>query len=335
MRHQLVLALAIVCYATGLTRLFYRLNRRAKRIITFHNVLPARLLPQGKAIGMTDTEDTFRMKVREVGRHFGFSTDVLGTPRAAVITFDDGYLNQAETAGRILREEGDIPAIVFAAGDVLGNTRPESALTVDLLLHWTQLAPDGRYDLGPAGTATLTPHNRDSVWQTLIWPAFAADSDSKGRCLLGALDKACPLSQILSDCEPEYLRLRLHGITASHVRGLRQRGWEVGWHTRQHFPLSRLATPEKEEEISDAPAEMKRHPFSYPYGELFSVDDECVRMAREAGYPCAVSNMPDAGGHPSRFFLPRFTLSDNRFLLHFELSGLKHFICHRKLLPIV
>ena len=55
MKHKIILLIAFLFYYVGIIRLFYFLNRKAKRIITFHNVIPANLLPQGKMIGLTDT----------------------------------------------------------------------------------------------------------------------------------------------------------------------------------------------------------------------------------------------------------------------------------------
>lgn len=84
-----------------------------------------------------------------------------------------------------------------------------------------------------------------------------------------------------------------------------------------------------------APAASKAVPLSYPYGEIQSVDIECQEIAKNAGYSCAVSNLPDANTMSSKFFLPRITLSDNKYLLHFELSGVKYFMKNRSLMPIL
>lgn len=66
MRQSITIFIAILSYYSGLTRLFYHLNRKAKRIITFHNVMPFSTLPSGRSIGLTDTEETFRKKVKTI-----------------------------------------------------------------------------------------------------------------------------------------------------------------------------------------------------------------------------------------------------------------------------
>ena len=326
--------IAFLCYYLGLDSLFYFLNRHSKRIITFHNVIPSDLLPEGKKIGLTDTEEELRMKVRIIKRHFFVNTDIKDTS-SVTLTFDDGYENQVEIAGRILDNEG-IPAIIFAAGRMIDNKNPEDALVVDLLLHWTWLAPNGRYEEGSLlPDFELRDTNRQMVWQQIMWPAFCKDSESKGRALLDVLNQTYPITKVLGQCSPEYLRLRLGGITADDIQTISAKGWLVGWHTREHYPLSKLSSEEKKTEIMSAPEHMKNIVFSYPYGELDSVDKESIAFAREGGFPCAVSNVEQHNGLMGKYFLPRMMLDGNFYQCQMELSGLKYFIKTRKLLPVL
>ena len=336
MKQQIVKLIAALCYWLGIDAFFYMLNRKAKRIITFHNVMPANLLPQGKIIGLTDTEESFRMKVRMLRKRFCISTDVLDSG-TATITFDDGYKNQQEVAGRILKGEGNLPAIIYAAGRMIGNTTPSEALVIDLLLHWTHLAPNGAYALecscAVAKQFEMTTYNRQQVWQNVIWPSFCKDGEAKGTVLLSALDNRYAMNDVLNLCDKEYLRLRMTGIDDKDINNLRSKGWLVGWHTNEHFPLSKLSSEQKKREIADSPTEMKNVVFSYPYGELNSVDMECIDIAKEAGYPCAVSNVSAHNHLMSKYFIPRMMLDGNFYQCHMELSGLKYFLKTRKLLP--
>lgn len=336
MKQRIVKLIAALCYWMGVDALFYMLNRKAKRIITFHNVMPECLLPQGKMIGLTDTEECFRMKVRMLKKRFRISTDVLDRG-SATITFDDGYKNQQEVAERILKEEGNLPAIIYATGRMIGNTAPSEALVIDLLLHWTHLAPDGVYALNCScavvGQFEMTKYNRQQVWQNVIWPSFCKDGEAKGKVLLSALDDQYAMNDVLDLCDKEYLRLRMTGIDDKDIHDLRGKGWLIGWHTNEHFPLSKLSSEQKKREIADSPTEMKNVVFSYPYGELNSVDMECIDIAKEAGYPCAVSNVSAHNHLMSKYFIPRMMLDGNFYQCHMELSGLKYFMKNRTLLP--
>ena len=144
MNRTLVKAFGVFCYYSGLIKFFYFLNRKKKRILTFHNVMQEKDLPYGKRIGLTHTETEFRKIVQEVGKHFSFGIGLDNT-KEAIITFDDGYKNQGEIAARILNNL-KIPAIIFVAGQNLNNHNPNKALVVDLLMHSVELAPAGQYE---------------------------------------------------------------------------------------------------------------------------------------------------------------------------------------------
>lgn len=326
MKHSLLYIIAFLSYYLGLDAVFYWLNRNAKRIITFHNVLPRSLFKRDLTNGVSDSEESFRFIVREVARRFKYSADVFDS-KTATITFDDGFLNQYEVAGRILREEGDIPAIVFVAGDVLANNNPENAVVVEQLLHWTTYAPNGIYDFpyGEAKRIILSESNRGSVWVKYIRVAYAADAESRGRHILGALDAQYPMSRIFDSMPSEYRRLRLTGISYAQAEELRRRGWKIGWHTKSHFPLSSLSPEEKQREIAP-PQGYEDVVFSYPYGETMSVDLESIRIAKSYGYPCAVSNIAESNPLHGRFFIPRISLPADKYLLHFRLSGAELFL---------
>lgn len=338
MKHKIVEILAFLCYWTGIDALFYFLNRKAKRIITFHNVMPEHLLPEGRRIGLTDNEEEFRLMIREIMKRYKISNDILDV-RTATITFDDGYKNQCECGGRILKEFG-VPGVIFTAGKVMNNDNPHEALVVDLLLHWTELADNGSYviSLIQQDAIELSAENRAQVWQKYIWPAFVKDRVSKGQDLLESLDSVYPIKNVLAKCSSEYLRLRMTGITDADIADLRAKGWLVGWHTYSHYPLSSLSAEEQKREIAElAPDNMKSVVFSYPYGELASVNKDSIRVAEESGFPCAVSNVSEHNKMMDIYFLPRVMLfkTYNKYLLHFQLSGAKYFLQSKKLLPIV
>lgn len=330
MKRRLLTIIARLSYFTGIDAIFYWLNRKAKRIVTFHNVLPEHLFKPDLTNGVSLSEEGFRFVIREIGKQFNFSTD-LDDPRTATITFDDGFLNQYEVAGRILSEEGDIPAIVFVSGDVLGNNVPANAITVEQLLHWTAYAPAGDYSLNGAMFTLSDDASRKEAWVKVVRPAFAADKTSKGRDTLAALDSQAPIADIFEHLPSEYLRLRLSGISWTQIEELRSRGWLIGWHTKSHFPLSSLMHDEKISEITP-PTGFRDVVFSYPFGETLSVDSESIRIARECGYPRAVSNLSITNPLCGRYFMPRMSLPTDKYMLHFRLSGAEHFLRTLKLL---
>ena len=320
MKRILLKIFAVCAYWMGVDALFYKLNKPAKRIVTFHNVLPDEIFVGNTANGVSCSASAFRLIVRELRKRWKFSTDLFDA-KTLTITFDDGYLNQYEVAAKILKEEGEIPAVLFASGDVTDG----KTLVIDQILHWVSYAP--KLVLRQLGYETA-----HDAWVKDLWFQFLADSKERGRGLLKRLDALCPYDQILTALSPEYRRLRLGGITKEQLDDLRRRGWVIGWHTKSHYPLSKLTSAEKRDEIAP-PDEFKRAPFSFPYGEMQSVDEEAIKIAETCGYPCAVSNTTDPTPWHGCYFLPRSSLHADRYLLHFELSGCKYFLKYRKLLP--
>ena len=312
---------AIVSYYLGFDWVFYWLNRKSKRIVTFHNVLPDALFVNNTANGVSCSASAFRKIVRELKKHWRFSTDLFDA-KTVTLSFDDGYANQYEIAATILKEEGDIPAMIFPAGDVMAGR----ILVIDQILHWVSYAP--KSVLQQLGYETA-----HDAWVKGLWFQFLADARERGRGLLARLHKLYSLDAIMDSLGNEYRRLRLGGVSAAQLETLRRRGWSVCWHTKSHYPLSKLTAEEKLEEIVP-PDEFKQMPFSYPYGELQSVDEDAVHIAESCGFSCAVSNTTIPNRLLGRYFLPRRSLSADRYLLHFELSGCKHFLKHGKLLPV-
>lgn len=307
----------VLAYWSGVDALFYWLNCKAKRIVTFHNVLPEGLWRKNLANGVSHSLEDFKAIVRECGKRFAFSTDLLNA-RTITFTFDDGYHNQFEYAFKTLRSFG-IPAYVFV------SKIEEGGLLIDKLLHWVANAP-----------AELIPNgDRMGYWVREIWPRFVADRTARGETVFRELDAKYPYAKMEAALSEDYRRERLGGISDDELDEMRRAGWKIGWHTKSHYPLNGLSHAELLDEL-DCPIEFKGVCFSYPYGNLVEVGDEAIGLVRALGFPCAVSNCNTADENTtSRFFLPRMALSVNKYDLHFELSGAKHFLKTRRLLPVV
>lgn len=329
--------IATICYFLQLHRLAYFLNRKRKRIITFHNILPDGLFEETVANGVSNSFSQFKDIIDEIAKRFNFSLD-LNDPRTVTITFDDGYRNQVEVAGTYLLSK-NIPAYIFISGSLLHSNENRkngiSALTIDLLLHWVSYAPHGEYDVeydGKIKHFTLTPSNRLEIWIDYIWATFKMDSASKGEAFLSALDKAYPISLVLESLPSEYVKQRLEPASIEQYEELAKRGWQIGWHTYSHYPLAALPYVEKLKELKPNRF-CSSDVLSFPYGGTAEVDKECIEIAQKLGYRTAVSNINIQNELRGEWFRSRMSLSSNPILLHFELSGLKYLIKFRKLLP--
>ena len=314
MKNRIVYAVAWVCYWLGIVHLFYFLNRRCKRVLTFHNVLPDELMRDDDGGGMSLSVSEFRNILREIGRFYTFSTNFDDTG-SVTLTFDDGFLNQYEIVPEVL---GEIPAVLFVAGSNLDREELKDAPAVDLLTVWLAHTPTVR-------------GNRMAYWVHVLRPQYAKDVEAYGRNVVRSCDGQYPFEDLFRALPTDYLRLRLGGISSAQLENLRVRGWKIGWHSFHHYVLSAIPEEAKKMEF-EAPEIFRGSPMSYPYGERVSVSVADQKWAKRAGFPLAFSNLPDADPE-NRFFLPRFSVPSEKILLHFHLSGLRYFLKNGRLLP--
>lgn len=315
--------LARAAYWSGLDRLCYRLTRNRKRVLMYHNVLPNYLFRDDLANGFSCSESKFRDDIRWIVRHLGGISNDMSDASKVAITFDDGICNQYEVAARVLREEGNYPAMIFCAGKALAAKRPEETLAVERVLCWLSNAPEDA--LAKIGVA-----DRSAGWQRVLWPKFQDDVQTKGERVCAELDGIFPFKKIYSALPAEYLRLRMTGIGAKQLDDLRDRGWIVGWHTQSHFPLKLLSEEEQIQELTP-PLKMKCLPFAYPYGDGGCVSLRTREIAKKLGYAVAFASCPQPNNDP--FFFSRYILSANRVEFWYHFSGARYFI--RRVLKVL
>lgn len=323
-------------YWLGLDTLFYWFNSRAKRVLCFHHVLPDGISLKLPVDGFVMSAKDFRFIVQEIGRKFRYSTDI-NEPSSVTMTFDDGFLNQYEVAFNILSEEGDIPACLFVAGKMIGLSDPKSALDCDLLALWATFVPEGEYVLkwnGEDKSFRINNELRRCAWLSVLRPLWIQElqSNMERGTLVKALDGLYPFDEIINRLPEKYARLRLTGISHAQLKDLKSRGWRIGWHTYSHVPLRTLSLEERDKELT-APEEFAQEVMAYPFGSPDAIDDETIAIASRKEYPCAFSYMIDPGIMMARYFLPRMSVPASKYELHCELSGLKHFLKTRRLLP--
>lgn len=329
MKRRIMEIVEHLAYWLGVDLFFYWLNRKANRVVAFHNVLPDECLMAKDRGGICFRASEFRAAIRELKKHFSFSVDQ-EDDSTLTLTFDDGYLNQYEMAAQILQEEGNIPAILFVSGSLIGSKGYENCLVIDKILQWQKLVP-----LETAEKLFGRSFgSRMELWSEALLPAFAADAEQKGRGLLASLEAVYAIDRSISERDPEFVRLRFDGVTSEQIADLRRRGWKVGYHTYSHYPVSRLPDEEARKELTPADPEMLKVPFAYPYGNEDFVSERDERIVESLGYPCAYSCGAEmTGRYGRRFFLCRMMPPIDKYRLHFELSGVRHFLKYKKLLP--
>lgn len=221
--------------------------------------------------------------------------------RAACVTFDDGYADNAEIALPILKRCG-VPATFFIATGYLNGGRMWNDTVVEALRR--------------AGISTLTLEDTQAG-------ALAIDSpEAKRRAIKKLLSawkylpfgerqaRADALAVSLGSDLPNDLMMR-----DDQVRELRTAGMEIGAHTETHPILARIPAAEARSEVirsRDYLQALLGQPiglFAYPNGKpRRDYTAEHVQLVRDAGFDAAVTTGAGAAFRATDAYeLPRFT----------------------------
>ncbi len=294
-------------------------GRRARlSILIYHRVLEA---PDPLVPGTIEAS-AFRWQMRLLARHWRvlplgealrrLDEDSL-PPRAAAVTFDDGYEDNVRVALPILRDNG-VPACFFIAAGFLDG----AMMWNDVVIESLRRASAPRIDLESIGLGRPAVDTLEQRRETLrrIVDALKYRPVAEREAAVEAVRRAC---------RADLGGLRLM-MDADEVRRLHDAGMEIGAHTVTHPILSRLSPEEARMEIAggrerlraivDAPVDL----FAYPNGKPGrDYGPEHVRLVRDLGFRAALSTRWGAARRDQdRFQLPRFTPWDRtpaRFLL--------------------
>ncbi len=222
--------------------------------------------------------------------------------RSLVITFDDGYADNAEVALPILQRHG-LAASFFVSTGFLDGGRMWNDSVVECLRACRHQEIDlEAFGLGCYSLASAA-QRRDAIGALLPRIKYLS--------LVGREEAIARLQQICGVTElPTNLMMR-----SEQVREMHRAGMEIGAHTVRHPILTTLTLPEAECEISegrntlqaiiDAPVDM----FAYPNGKPGrDYDQSHVALLSHLGFRGAVTTAPGvARSGDDLFQLPRFT----------------------------
>jgi len=247
-------------------------------------------------------------------------------PRAACITFDDGYADNAEVALPILKRHNATATFFISTGFLDGGR-----MWNDTIIESVRRAPGNMLDLSSLG---LGRHDisdpaarRRAIGAILGSIKYLAHAER--------LEQVAAVERNIGEPLPNDLMMR-----SEQVRLLADSGMTIGAHTVSHPILARLPTAEARQEIASSRETLKAitgRPitlFAYPNGK--PTEDyllEHVAMVRELGFSGAVSTAWGAASMSDDFFqLPRF-LPWDRTAMRFSLRLTSNLLRSASTLP--
>ena len=222
--------------------------------------------------------------------------------RSMVITFDDGYADNAELALPILRRAG-LPATFFVSTGFLDGGR----MWIDTIIECMRTCPLDQIDLDAFGLGTFAlgtlEERRLAIHHLLTHVKY-----------LGLRDREQALRDLIRIARPDRLPSKLM-MRGDQVRVLHDCGMEIGAHTVHHPILTTLTHDEARREIGAGKSALESiiqsavRTLAYPNGRpVQDYDSSHVKLARSLGFLGAVSTSPGAARTGDDLFqLPRFS----------------------------
>ena len=322
---------AKISKVTGFTSLCYKLNKNRKRTIAYHNIIPDKYWDDSLHLAHSMKESSFTKQLEVIQEKLGSTLDIHDVNKAT-ITFDDGYLNQYLIASKIMNAK-DIQGYFFCTANVINNNE---AFIMDRLQYWISYISEGIYYLDEL---EIVLNIKDKSSRVLEWKKI---SDIIGSIEIEKieklLDKKYPFKNIKINEELEILRFR--GINKSQLIDMKESGHKIGAHSANHKQLSIMSNKELESDINICKDMLgniyNTNIFCYPFGSRKDINESVVEKIKKSGfnYAFAYSNNPIKEGY-DEYFIPRIFLPDtnDEEVIEFILSGAKHFMSFRKLLP--
>jgi peptidoglycan/xylan/chitin deacetylase (PgdA/CDA1 family) len=226
-------------------------------------------------------------------------------PRAACITFDDGYADNAEVALPLLQMHGLGACFFIATGYLDGGM-----MWNDRVIAAVRAAPVGGMDLRDCGLgihAVSAPESRRraiaAILGELKYLPFAL-REARADALFQRYGQQARGALMMSSAQ----------VTALHLAGM-----EIGAHTASHPILTAIPGDEARADIAHGRALLEKltgapvRLFAYPNGKPgVDYDASHVRMVKSLGFEAAVAtHWGAARADTDPFQLPRFTPWDD------------------------
>lgn len=329
-------------YSGILSRLRAKFMQGGAVILMYHRILPeADARFDYAPNGMVVTQKVFAAHMRFLSHsyqtitiaelHEHLNADAVPTRPLAVVTFDDGWLDNYQNAWPILQRY-HVPATIFIATNFIdgGNWYWLERLKF-VLAHAHKMLATGKLQ-GPRrsrlvdGLAALDLLDLAEGYDTKLGHTLARVAQHTQK--FEEHDRSEFMAQIDEISELSDLPGSRYFMTWDEVKKLANDGFYIGAHTRSHVDLTTITKHEVKEELGSCKSRLEselQHPiehFAYPYGK----NNDSVRTQTEnAGFKSScstVSGLVNKGSDPHLL---------NRINLHTAVSPTRAMFAYRLL----
>ena len=282
----------------GLMRLWRYAQRGNIPILMFHGVVAAKDNGVESPLRRRLSDRDLEAHIQTLSRCFHFvplndAVDMLmgrrpTQPHSLVLTFDDGYLNNAAVAWPILKRHG-VPATFFIATGHVGRSKFFWRDRLDYAVG--HLRPGVGW-LTVGGVRYSVPRDGDRAkLQNLFWQVLRACNALGWARAEEVIDKIEELATSkLADSPQSNHWARF--MSWQQVRSMRRGGADFGSHSVSHHPLDEMSFGDVRRELENSRQKLESEigepcsAVAYPNGRVSS---DVARAAQQAGYRCGLT----------------------------------------------
>ena len=317
---------------TGITQLFYKLNKNRKIIIAYHNVIPDKYFKECINLEFSMKESEFKKQIQLIKKRHQVGLEIYDNNQVT-ITFDDGYLNQYSIASKIL-DKYNIKGYFFYPANLL----KQETLFIDKIQYWIDYVKPGTYI---NTTYKLNLEIKDTKSRKKEYEKIN-DLIKQGltfKQIHDILNEMCEFENI--KIKKEFYKLRFTPIKKEQLKKMKAKGHKIGAHSSDHNILSKLSKEELEKDIKKCKELLDKgiyntNTFCYPFGGTKDVSQKVKEEVKINKFENALSftNEQIKDGY-EQYFIPRMSLPEegDECYIDFFLSGAYHFFRTGKLLP--
>lgn len=285
--------LAIFLYYSGVAYFFHFSRKRGTFIIVFHSIADRKVFSDNCLHPLFFEKVIKYLSQRYEIVHLSKLIRYLQTGKAIpsnwiVLTFDDGYKDNLNTALPILRQYNAM-ATFYITLDVLKRKKVFFYDSIQLILDNTPLKQiDIRID-GIRYSFTLSDYEQKIDAALRIVLAIRNKIQDEQEKIVLKLSKICSKE----DFNPQ--ELSSYYLEENDVIELHKYGMEIGSHSLSHPDLTILKLKELQKELFESKKQLENiigeniTAFSYPYGKQNTYNEFIKTNIKMAGYSSAVS----------------------------------------------